>query len=488
LKKLVLCGSAALSLLAVGCGGGDTAGDSGACDASFPDPPKGATNVVYASASCPASSADGSQDHPFATITDAVTAGGKGATILVAKGTYGENLALTSDVTIIGAATAGMHGGDAGIILQAPAGDAVRVSNGANVSLTGFDIEGAKSVGILAIGGSATISASKVVGTVEDASQPGVAYGVSAATEGAIILQDSAVTGSALIGVYFVSATGTVSSSDISNNAGGGVRFDSSEEGTLEGNTLTSNSGFGVAVFGSVGIILQDNQISGTALAPIAPGSSEQMGDGLVVGQATGETGSSITASGNTIDGSGRVGILAAAGAHGIILQDNTVTSSAATIGFGAGIWLQEGAGADASSEISRNKVGANRFVGIGLSGDTHGIILQSNVVTNTTMGTFFAGGQQGSIGDGLNVLAGASANITGNTVSGNARLGLILDQADGANTALSGNTVSDNAQGAIILQDQSGTAPTLDAAAQAEAMPASAGTWSLNSEAFAAE
>ncbi len=124
--------------------------------------------------------------------------------------------------------------------------------------------------------------------------------------------------------------------------------------------------------------------------------------------------------------------MLCGLGAGGIILQNNTITGSAASAPFGAGIWLQEGAGGVAGNVIKNNQITAGKFVGLGLTGDTHGIILQGNTVSGTTLGSTFVGVSEVMIGDGLNVFAGASATITGNTLHQNGRAGLILDAGGG--------------------------------------------------------
>ena len=444
--KLLFCAVGLPMVLTSACNGGG----SGACAGeAYPAAPAGASDVVYVSAACPAAGADGTVDHPYPTIGEAASRAGAGATVLVAAGTYAEQLSITRDLNVLGEVTKGKKGDDAAIILQAPQPYAIVVGAGAHATIQGFQVSGAQGIGVWARGGSVTIEGCDIEGTtLYTATDPATnktvtsGFGVLASEDGAIILQDSAVTASALGGVLFSGApmpgadmngaSGSILASEVSHNHGYGVRLDqTSSPITIRGSTLTANVGFGVGVFSSGAIILQ-NHIEGTAL------DASGVGDGIISGANDAvPIPSSIQASGNVITGSGRVGVLCAAGAGGIILQGNTISGSAAAAPFGAGIWLQQGAGALAGSGnlIEGNTLSGNRFVGLGLTGDTGGIILQDNGITGTTLGSTFVGLGQVMIGDGINVFSGASAQITGNTVSQNGRFGLILDAEGSATT-----------------------------------------------------
>jgi hypothetical protein len=427
---------------------------------AFPAAPAGAKDVVYVSAGCAEGSADGTKEHPYATISAALTAAAKGATVIVAPGTYAENLTIERDVTVIGPNKPGAKGDEAGIILQAPAPYAITAKGGAAVTLRGFSVKAPAGVGIWAKGASVTVDASRVEGAKADGKGQ-FGYGVLAADAGAIILQDSAVVGSALAGVLVSGGTGSVSASDVSRNGKGGIRLDAaSAPVTIQGTTLTANTSFGIGVFSSGAIILQ-NEVRDTVA------DATGAGDGLVSAQnddGAGNLGvaSSISGKDNLIAESARVGVLCAQGAGGIILQNNQISGTGAHASFGAGIWLQQGAGGVAGNVIEANTVSGSHFVGVGLSGDTHGIILQNNTIRGTLAGTAFVGVDQVSIGDGINAFQGASAAITGNTVSGSARFGIVLD-AVAAAMSLSGNTIEKSDDVAIILQNQADQ-PTIGA------------------------
>jgi parallel beta-helix repeat protein len=448
------------SFLVSACGGGGS--NEGCVVDKYPPAPDGASGVLHVSTGCPSSDADGSAEHPYPTITAALQKSAKGDTLLVAPGTYEENVTIDHDITIVGPTTPGNAGDAAGIILQAPAPDAVVVNAGATATLTGFHVKGAQGIGVLAKGGTANVSASKIEGTTVDARKNG--YGATSSANGAIILQDVGISGCALIGVYVTGATATIDKCDISHNKGSGIRLDqASADVTISGNTLTGNGDFAVGVFSSGAIILQ-NHIADTVAADL------KMGDGIVANGISDKNGmylgdSHVNAHDNVITNSARVGVLMSAGASGIILQKNTVSGSAASAAFGAGIWLQAGAGGAMGNTLDGNILTGNKFAGIGLSGDTHGIILQNNQVSGTTLGSTIVDLSEVQIGDGISLFKGASALLKGNKSTQNGRFGMILDgEAGGSATTIEGNTLTDNDQYGIILQNQPATMPTIGA------------------------
>jgi parallel beta-helix repeat protein len=464
-------------LLTAACGG------SGECKTDgYPSAPSGASSTVHVSAGCSAEDADGSASAPYPTISAAIAKAGKGAAVLVVAGKYKENLLIEKDIHIVGVSKE-KWGAGATIELSAPEATAIRVTSGAKATLEGFNISAPIGVGVFAKGGTATIVASKIEGAVVDGSGT-LGYGVTAADEGAIILQNSAITGSAGLGALVAAATGTFTGSNISDNAAGGIRLDSATgEVTIEDNTLASNTSFGIGVFSSKAIILQ-NQIKDTQA------DAKGIGDAVLVTDLPGGATSSVKAQDNTITGAARVGILANAGTSGIILQNNTISGSAAAAAFGAAIWLQKGAGGAVGNEITGNTMTGNRFVGLGLSGETHGIILQHNAMSGTTMGTTFDGPKSVDIGDGMNLFKGASANATENTFGQNARFGMILDSALGS-TSIQNNTVVDNSLGGIILQnvgDMPNVTANHDGAAGAVGETVATMPFGLNQSDFAAE
>ncbi|MEO7330547.1 MAG: right-handed parallel beta-helix repeat-containing protein [Minicystis sp.] len=470
-------------LLASGCGsaGGDCAAQS------YPAVPVGAVGLIHVSGACAADGADGSPEHPFATIGAAVATAGKGDAVLIAPGTYAENVTINDDLFLIGSSS-GVDAGQAQAVIKAPASLAIVVLGGTKVLIRGLVISQPIGAGINVAKGSVTIEGTRISGaSPDDLGKFG--YGVVASGGSAIILQHSAVIGSASAGVLVSDSGAIILQNQIDDNAGGGLRLEhATGEVTIQGNTLSGNHLHGIGVLSSRAIILQ-NTIKDSVAAV------DQGGDGILVSALVGQGGASlgpasISADGNTVTGAARVGILCAGEAAGIILQNNTVGSCGAVAPFGAGIWLQGGAGADPTSLIKGNQLDQNRFVGLGLSGDTHGIILQNNTVSGTLLGSTFVGASEVSIGDGLSLSRGASAAIGGNTFTGNGRFGAILDGASAAGTSVENNVFQDNDQYGIILQNQPGMVSlgsnTFMGNTLGDSADVSAGTYAVQDEDFA--
>jgi hypothetical protein len=129
------CDSNSGPLPADGC----TATGAASCGpAPYVDPGPAAigATIVHARSMADASSADGSEAHPFATLRDALAAAGAGGYVLVAAGRYDESVAITADVHILGACSAN-------VVVASPAGEsAFSVSGSARVDLRGLTIEG----------------------------------------------------------------------------------------------------------------------------------------------------------------------------------------------------------------------------------------------------------------------------------------------------------------------------------------------------------
>lgn len=450
-----ICSMGAGVVLFSGCG----AGESEACQSSaYPAAPDGATSLVHVSSACSGEGADGTIEHPYAKISDAVNAVPKGSSVLIAPGTYAESLQIKQDIALVGSSD-GTKPEQAGAIVQPPTGSGVTV-DGATVLIRGLAIESAAHSGIAVHGGSVTVEGCRVTGTKLDGADFG--HGVSVSSNGSIILQHNAISGSAGAGVFVRDSAAIILQNEIDKSEVSGVRLEhASSEVRVEHNTLTNNAQAGISVYSSRAIILQ-NTIHDTRL------DANGFGEGIAVSDLLDTTTmmslgpSDITVKDNELVGTARVGILCLGPmARGIILQHNIITGSGAVaakdnhaIGA-AGVWLQGGAGSGAGSVIDSNTITGSSFFGLGLSGDTHAIILQNNAVKNTALASAFSGAQQFMVGDGITMSDGASAQITANNASGNGRFGIIVDAAKGTATTISGNEFNDNDQYGIILQNQ---------------------------------
>jgi hypothetical protein len=378
-------------------------------------------------------------------------------TLLVAAGTYAENLLVDrDDVAIFGSSDPAAA---AGIIVQAPATDAAIAVTGSGVTLQGIIVQQPSTAGIYVSGAmaSATIAGCKIDGAKAVGGNFG--FGVLA-NNSSIIVQHTTITGSASYGVAIVAAKGSVSDSTISGNAQGGIYLlQTTDQVRVERNQITNNTTMGIGVFSSRAIIVQ-NGVTGTTAT--TSGDVAGIGDGVIVSDLADAAGTSMGPSvvevsgSNDVSGNARAGLLMNGQASGIIVQNNLNTNGR------AGLFLQQGAGTAADVEVRSNTLTGNKAAGIGLTTAAHGIIVQ-----NTIGGTMSAGVLEGvgtvQVGDGIGVYQGSGASITGNTVMSSARIGILVDAADGAKTTITGNNVPGNTVG-IIVQNPGAAPATVSA------------------------
>lgn len=408
-----------------GCSGGD-ADTSPAATSDAAAPTEGCATFsgeadLYVGFECPVADADGSRAHPFARLVDALAAAGDRTTIRMSAGRFegatlsahalrlvgeGEGTHLTSPLVIEGETRLEL----AGVRLDGLGGAAIEVRGDARLTARNVSIQGVRAT-------------------------PGGAPGVGVlATDGAgIILQDYVIDGCAGPGILVNDAAAELRGGTLSEN-GAGIRIERGRgRSTIEDNTLTDNAQAGVALF-STDALVRGNHIVGTRA------DAQGFGDGFVAGELEGGFGPShVQLEGNNeIRESARVGVLFDAGATGVV-TGNVVDANAR-----AGIWAQ----GVAALEIGANTLTANHSAGILLFGGQATLI--GNTVAGTQTGHFDEAGVDLETGDAIAVLAAGDAEIQDNTLTGAARLGIVVDAAS---ARISGNRVSGSPHG-IILQD----------------------------------
>jgi len=411
-----------LGLGTVGCQGADPT-------CSYPAAPAGASSVVHV---CAGASGDGTNAASArGSLAAAVDAAPAGAVILVGQGTYRENVVIRRPITIIGGELAD-EGAGASVELTAPGPNALVVEGATGVVVQGLRIVGAETSGVWLMSGSeATLEGLQVEGTH--------GFGVLA-TKASLTLRRSAVSNSSDVGVLlWDGSSGIIDTNNLTANLGGGLRIDDSTapdfEPNITHNVVSDNGQFGVGVFGSVAII-DTNNITATTEGAVG-------GYGILAASYDGDSPSSVTVSGNTIDGSARAGIVLTLGTKAII-DTNNINGNGATGKSGAGVWLA--AGADAT--LTNNTLAKNNFAGVALVGEATAII-DTNNITGVPGGSLAVT----VIGDGLFLGPGSSSTVKNNTVSSCYRAGVFTDGAS-ASTKLVGNTLSGNDY-AMILQGQ---------------------------------
>lgn len=417
-----------------GCGGPD-------CDYPAPPADAGATSYV-----CAGSDGDGSESDPYGSLAQAVNEAVAGATILVAAGSYAENVMVRKPVRIVGSSDPASPDA-AAARLEAPAPNALVVEGAQGVILQGLYVANPAGVGIwLKNGAQATVQGSRV----EGATAP-FGYGVLA-TESTVTLRSSAVAGSAGIGVYLVGSVAIIDDDKISGNLGGGVRAEQCPSVDVLHAEVDANTDFGVLYAGSVGII-DDDKITGTER-------NASTADGIIVTSANGVR-SDVTVRASTIEGNGRAGILFAGDVVGIIDDDKITGNGFGVSDKGAGIAFQDGAGTSGALRLIASELTGNAFAGIAVFAGATASIEGNSIAGTEQPGTGIF--PSPAPGDGIAVFDGASATVLNNMVSASFRAGLFVAAAAGSSTSVTGNTLSGNAFG-VVLQEQGADPVTVDA------------------------
>lgn len=441
---------------------GATAGCDGSSSCvtdAYPPAPQSAVDLVHVSAACPASGADGSPEHPYPSMQQAIDAASPGDAILVAPGTYPENLVIDEMISIIGAGD-DVEPADAPVVLEAPEAFAVQVvDNAPSVVLQGLAIVNAPGAGVWARNGAEVfLHGLRVEGTQPDENGD-YGYGVLATDDGSIIVCKSAVTGSALAGVLVSGAHAEIEFSEISGNHGrGGVRLqEAASEVKITGTVLDGNDEAGIGVYGS-DVLVEDCTVRGT----VATGDAN-IGDGLVVTRLKDDGGmffgaAKATVIGSTFADNARLGLLFSGGAEGGVAS-TTISANGFGAAFGGGLWAQSGSGAAAGLSIQGCEILENRYLGIGLTSGAKALIQGNQAISGTVAEDVFVGLDEAPIGDGIGVFSGALATIADNQIGGNGRFGVVLDGAEG--TTIEGNTVTGSADAGVLVQNQA-AAPAL--------------------------
>jgi hypothetical protein len=457
----------------VGCG-------DGSCHPGYPAAPAGASEVVHVAASCHDDAPDGSADHPYSTITAALAAAKSGAAIVVAAGHYPENLKIDKPVSIVGS-NDGNDADDAAIILQAPNANAIYIEKVAKpdiVLLQGVVVVDPGGTGVWASSASVTVTGSRILGAAP-AGTAGPGYGVYASEDAAIILQHSEVSGSASRGVLvFESEAAYIVQNRIHDNAGGGIRLEHAiGEVQIEGNLVDHNVGAGIFVGSSVAYIVQNNQITGTQ----EPSGDQPVGgDGVVVtevkdhGKSLGPAEAHIDNA--TITGSGRTGILCSGDVKAYIVQSTISSNGMSAMSanrFGAGVWVQSGAGVGGAG-VSPDKVDpkagivlrqstlkGNALVGVGATSVAR-LIATDNVIDTVVEGTVPDSFTLAPVptANGFGVFAGASIQAAGNTITSCPVFGVFMDSPRSDLVTFQDNTLKGYGEYGIILQNAGAMPP----------------------------
>ena len=391
--------------------------------------PAGSGTAIGASCTAPS----------FNTIGAAISAASSGDTIIVCPGTYTEQVAITTSLTLESS------GGASLTTIQAPSSlvadglglnDIVDVMGG-TVTINGFTISGPVNnldYGIFVGGGATVTIENNNILSISDNPMTGSQHGggIRVGSSGLDTIGTATITNNVIAGYQKggIVVDGSGSSAVISGNtvtgvgptatiAQNGIQISRGATGTVEDNTVSGNvcldptqcgpagpsgGSTGILIFQSAGVSVTDNQVTGNDY-------------GLYAAEDTGP----VTFGSNTISDSTYFGVAVEYETVSITVSDNSISST---------LCANIPAGVDwGGLTCGPNVVNQVQGLGIGFW-DNSG----SNLITGNTL-------TANDIGVSLNVDTGTDT-VTGNTISGSTYFGIVpYDQP----VTASGNTFSDN-------------------------------------------
>jgi parallel beta-helix repeat protein len=208
---------------------------------------------------------DGSETNPFATIQHAIDMAGNGDTILVAQGTYSENISVIQKNGIhiqgAGADVTTIDGGGSGHVV---------VFNVASGSISGFTISNSGNNP----GYSAGVFTSQANVSIEDNIITNNHHGITASSNSDVIIQgNQVISNTALSAIKIMtSSTGVIFHNVVASNTWWGIYGTPS---MLVNNTIVGNGSFGVLLTPSELVIVRNNIIVGNRYGVFVLGREE---------------------------------------------------------------------------------------------------------------------------------------------------------------------------------------------------------------------
>ncbi|MEZ5214978.1 MAG: right-handed parallel beta-helix repeat-containing protein, partial [Microbacterium sp.] len=271
--------------------------------------------------------------------------------------------------------------------------------------------------------------------------------GVAALDGAKVELEGCTISGGSGPGVVARGSDLRITDSVVDENEGGGVFIEwAPEQVILDGLIARNNRQFGVGIMSTRAVIARSDisetlgQGDGIVVAVGGGlGPSEVIIGGaeacIAIGAAAGED------CGNTLNDNLRFGVFIDSPASGSIVGNQVHENGR------GGIWLQNGSGSE-TVRVAKNDIAANTSTGVGVSGGVRAEIRDNQIVT-----TRAAIGGTSELGDGVAVLAGASALVVGNTIRGSDRAGVFLSHV-GPDTDVRLNVLLDNGVDIMVQGD----------------------------------
>lgn len=365
------------------------------------------------------------QDQP--TIQDAVTTAADGDTILVAAGTYVENVDLQGKIILLTSADGPeatiIDGGQAGSVITISAPPAARApGEGETAVIEGFTITN----GLAENGGGIAVTDAGVLitGNVISGNSAGYSGGGIDLIRGVATVTGNLISANNAVrrggGFYAAASSVVFTGNDVRDNftddpytsAGGGVYFDDHTYGEISSNAVTGNTsvgGGGVAVRLYSSALVADNLIDGNHGLRHGGGIATKLYCSAIL------VGNTITNNlGDRMGGGVYIRKM-----NDVVLLSNEITNNSSALG--GGVWINQ-----SSPEFRGN-----------LIEDNEGFTSGGGVMANETSTPVFSGdrisGNFAPLGGALRVADESSATLDGVMVTGN----LATQSGDGAGIAV---------------------------------------------------
>lgn len=480
----------------LGCDLGD-----GATPAAAADPCRGVTwpaasGAVTRVASCGRDTGDGSAARPYLTISAALAVAKPGSTVVVAKGTYAESLAVAAGVSLAGS-------GLLEVTLAPPGKAGIVITGKGHTRIAGLRVTGAVGAGVSVQDSAVTLVSVRIEKTKADTT-PGSGHGVSATQPAALVLEGCQLIDNEGVGLVAARASGAVSIVDplflkdpkatargngtvgivdplflpaslVKGNLSGGIAivdplFVPTPGGPqalrLAGTDVADNGLFGVQLNGA-GASIEATALRGTKAGKLGGG------DGLQLALATKGATPAATVrldARSIVTGNARAGVAVFSAAATVDVEAEV------SLAGRAGVWAE---GAQTTIRVLQAALLAdNGLVGVAVKAGAT-LEMSGGRISGTRPVKVAAanGGAPFEMADGIGIYGQAHARISGAKLDANPRAGILARQcaANGLglpDVEVTSTSISGSKYGIVV----NGTYSQSDEAAAAQAAPKSAG------------
>ena len=435
------------------------------------------------------------------TIQEAIDRSFTGDEIIVAPGTYAENLLInqkqqltiqaqnpgqvtiraiadkptitvsnSSQITLQGFVVTGGTAVDLKTLQPVPAGGGIVLSNSQKIVLDQLKLKDSIGLSLKITSSSATITQIVIpapiakqagqeidgIGISDNSDVTIKGFTVTSNPGNGIMVQNSKLSasqgqiqGNTGVGLQAKGATLTVADTTITQQQTGGVTLDGTQ-GQLSNVQIISNQGVGLAITGNSSVSADSTTISGHPQGAVLVTDSSFT---LTNGTITQNAGSGIDAQNSKIDVESSK-VFAQPG-DGIKLSNSTAQVN------GSQIQNNQGLGVNASGSMltmNQSEVSGHPGDAVVLGANSQGTIIGSQIHDNGQRGLFIVQSSSMTMSnttiskngaEGVSLASGSIAQISGSTIEQNASYGILNDQS---NATVSASTVAQNAQDGLSV------------------------------------